>query len=104
MFFIPCGHLQMQIPLARDKLNMKYFPLLKQFVTATSQRFEGFLRAYSKKFNSLKYEVIVWLQPIWVADIISYFCVLTSLMTRSRLCIHVLTAPPIVWKPLINQS
>jgi hypothetical protein len=52
----------------------------------------------------LKYEVIIWLQPIWATDFISYFCVLTSLMTRSRLCIHVFTAPPIMWKPLINQS
>jgi hypothetical protein len=50
----------------------------------------------------LKYEVIIWLQPIWAVDFISYYCVLTSLMTRSMLCIHVLTAPPIVWKPLID--
>ena len=52
----------------------------------------------------LKYDVIIWLQPIWTADFISYFCALTSLMTGSRLCIHVFTAPPIMWKPLINQS
>jgi hypothetical protein len=40
----------------------------------------------------LRYEVIIWLQPIWAVDFISYYCILTSLMTRGRLCIHVLTA------------
>ena len=52
----------------------------------------------------LKYEIIIWLQSIWAVDFISYYCVLTSLMTRSRLCIPVLTAPPLVWKPLIKYK